>query len=75
MVEINKSFDGDSMIFSSLQPNKKLDKEFLKTSRNIKDGVYSHDSFEGHYLVDQSVMNLYIETTERLITLRRQITG
>jgi hypothetical protein len=67
MVDLTEIFDGDSQILASLQPGKSMDKAFLKTAKNIKDGIYSHDSFENLYLVDKNVMELYTETSELMI--------
>jgi hypothetical protein len=60
---------------ASLQPGRNIDQHFLKTAKSVKDGVYSHESFDSHYLVDQAVMNLYIESSELLTNQRRLMTG
>jgi hypothetical protein len=56
-------------MMASIQPVKRnVDLNFMRTAKSIKDGIYSHESFENLYLVDKSAMDLYFLTLKLLIT-------
>jgi hypothetical protein len=60
MVDLSDNYDGESQaMLSSLQPGKSLDEKLLKTAKNISDGVYSHDSFTKHFIIEKDIMTLY----------------
>jgi hypothetical protein len=63
--------DSESAMMTSIYPGRSLDQQLLKTATSVKDGVYSHESLDTHFLVEKTVMNLYLESSEVLITQRR----